>query len=103
MPGIGYGTYVVKVVNAPEGKPLAMRIPAYSTAYALYIDDRLLSSNGKVGTSKEEYSPEYLPRVAGFTPPGSSFEIIVYIANFIYSRGGYGVIAARPPGGTGQA
>ncbi|WP_214658785.1 ATP-binding protein [Candidatus Formimonas warabiya] len=88
LPGIGYGTYVVKVVNAPEGKPLAMRVPPYSTAYELYINDRLLSSNGKVGTSKENYAPEYRPQVVEFTPPGTSFEIIVHIANFIYSRGG---------------
>lgn len=88
LPGRGYGTYRLQVVHAPQGKPLAMRIPTYSTAYELYVDDRLLSSNGKVGTSPESYSPEYLPEVVEFSPPGDSFEIIVHIANFTYSRGG---------------
>lgn len=88
LPGTGYGTYVVKVINVPEGNPLAMRIPAYSTSYALYFNDRLLSSNGKVGTGREEYEPEYLPKVVEFTPTEASFEIIVHIANFTYSRGG---------------
>ena len=29
LPGTGYGTYVLKVINAPKGKPLAMRIPNF--------------------------------------------------------------------------
>ncbi len=88
LPGMGYGTYRVEVGHAPQGEPLAMRVPTYSTAYELYINDQLISSNGKVGTSSEAYSPEYLPRVVEFIPPGSNFEIIVHIANFTYSRGG---------------
>jgi hypothetical protein len=98
LPGIGYGTYVLKVVNAPKGKPLAMRIPPYSTAYDLYINDSLVSSNGKVGTVKKDYSPEYMPKVVEFIPPEANFVIIVHIANFIYSRGGmwYAISAGTP-------
>lgn len=88
LSGTGYGTYHLKVINAPKGKHLAMRIPPYSAAYDLYINDSLVSSNGKVGTSEEEYSPEYQPMVVEFTPDDTSFEIIVHIANFTYSRGG---------------
>ena len=88
LPGTGYGTYVLKVINAPKGKPLAMRIPNFSTAYDLYINDRLVSGSGKTGTSKEQHSPEYMPEVVEFTPAENNFEIIVHISNFTYSRGG---------------
>lgn len=88
LPGFGYATYRLKVVNAPAGEPLAMRIPTFSTAYELYVDDRLLSSNGKVGADKGHFSPVYLPRVAEFTPEESSFEIIIHVSNFTYARGG---------------
>ncbi len=88
LPGLGYATHRLKVINAPAGKPLSLRIPTFSTAYELYINDRLLSSNGKIGADKEHFSPGYMPRIAEFTPEESSFEIIVHISNFTYARGG---------------
>lgn len=98
LPGFGYATYRLKVVNAPEGMPLSLRVPTFSTAYELYIDDRLISSNGKVGTSPEQYWPEYQPRVVEFTPAETSFEIIIHVANFTYARGGmwYAVSLGTP-------
>ncbi len=88
LPGFGYGTYLLKVENAPEGKSLALRMPTFSTAYELYINDRLVSSNGRVSTSREEFSPGYKPWVVEFTPAEASFELIIHTSNFTYARGG---------------
>lgn len=88
LPGFGYGTYRLKVVNAPVGEPLSLRIPTFSTAYALYVNDRLMAFNGKIGTDKEHYSPGYMPVVVEFTPDQSGFELIIHVANFTYARGG---------------
>ena len=88
LPGFGYGTYRLKVVNAPEGIPLALRIPTFSTAYELYINDRLVSSNGRVGADKEHFEPGYMPQVIEFTPENSSFTLIFHVSNFTYARGG---------------
>lgn len=88
LPGFGYGTYLLNVINAPKGKPLAVRIPTFSTAYQLYINDRPVSSNGKVGTNKEHHLPAYMPQVVTFTPDESNFVLIINISNFTYARGG---------------
>jgi len=88
LPAFGYATYCLKVINVRRGMPLALRIQTFSTAYQLYINNRLLSVNGKVGTSKERFEPGYRPRVVEFTPTESSFELIVQVANFVYARGG---------------
>ncbi|HWR61627.1 MAG TPA: ATP-binding protein, partial [Clostridia bacterium] len=88
LPGFGFATYSLKVINAEKNMPLSLRIPTFSTAYELYIDDILISSNGKVSMSKEQYKPEYRPRVMSFTPTGTSFEIIIHAANYTYARGG---------------
>ncbi len=88
LPGFGYGTYVLKVMNAPQGRPLALRIPTFSTAYELYIDDTLLASNGIVGTDAQQSTPWYRPYTVEFTPGSSTFYIIVHVSNFVYSRGG---------------
>lgn len=88
LPGCGYATYVLKVVNATPGRTLALKVPTFSTAYELFIDDSLVSSNGTVGTNKELASPEYHPKVIEFTPTRSSFLMIVQVSNYTYSRGG---------------
>lgn len=88
LPGFGYATYVLEVVHATPGVKLALRIPNFSTSYELYINNQLLSSNGVVGTNKEEAAPEYYPEVVEFTPESSSFYMIIHISNYTYNRGG---------------
>ena len=88
LPGFGYATYVLKVNNATPGEKLALRVPTFSTSYELYIDNSLVSSNGTVGTSEEESSPDYHPKVIEFTPTNTSFLMIAHVANYTYSRGG---------------
>lgn len=88
LPGYGYASYVLKVVNVPRGIDLALRIPTFSTAYDLYINNRLVSSNGKIGTSPEQAQPGYMPRVIEFTQEEESFTLIFHVSNFTYARGG---------------
>lgn len=88
LPGFGYATYVLQVINAPKGVPLSLRIPTFSTAYECYIDDRFVSSNGRIGTTAEDFEPEYLPQVVEFTPESENFTIIFHVSNFTYARGG---------------
>lgn len=88
LPGFGYGTYLLRVVNAPAGQPLALMIPTFSTAYELYIDGSLISSNGVVGTEDGQFTPWYRPRTVEFVPESSNFNIIVHVSNYVYARGG---------------
>ena len=88
LPGFGYATYRLRVVNAEEGQPMAIRMPTVSTAYNLYIDDTLLAYNGQVSTDIDNFIPEYRPVTFNFTPQTSSFDIIIQVSNFSYARGG---------------
>ncbi len=88
LPGYGYGTYLLRVVNAPVGEPLALFIPTFSTAYELYIDDQLVSANGRTGKDAKQSILWYRPRTVEFTPMSSSFTILVYVSNYVYARGG---------------
>ncbi|QGG47582.1 ATP-binding protein [Heliorestis convoluta] len=88
LPGFGYATYRLKVINAHEGQPLSIRMPTVSTAYSLYIDDQLLASNGQVSANKANFIPEYRPVTFDFTPQTSNFDIIIQVSNFSYARGG---------------
>lgn len=88
LPGFGYATYRLKVVNAKKDMPLAFRIPTMSTAYCMYINDRPVASNGTVGVDKEHFRPEYRPVTVQVLPPAAQFDIVVQVSNFIYARGG---------------
>ena len=88
LPGFGYATYRLKVINAKEDQLIAFRVPSESTAYRMYINDRLVASTGNAATDKENFRPEYNPNTVQILPPGAQFDIIVQMSNFIYSRGG---------------
>ena len=70
------------------GQALAIRMPAISAAYNLYINEKLIAYSGKVAADKDNFEPEYRPALVKFTPPSGDFEIIIQVANFSYARGG---------------
>ncbi|MEN6326215.1 MAG: ATP-binding protein [Syntrophomonas sp.] len=99
LPGFGYATYRLKIRNTEPGQALAIRMPTVSTAYNLYINERLIAANGKVGKDIEHFIPEYRPVLAEFAPSSGDFDIILQVANFSYARGGawYPIIMGSVP------
>ena len=59
-----------------------------STAYKLWVDGRLLLSNGVVGKSREEMTPQYLSQTASFQPRNNTIEIILQVSNYYHRKGG---------------
>ncbi|HEX3040455.1 MAG TPA: histidine kinase [Caproiciproducens sp.] len=88
LPGFGFGTYRLKITGAQNGKPLALWIPTFSTAYRLYVDDDLIASGGTVSNIPEIGKPQFLPRQVVFTPRRDTFDLIIQVSNYTYSRGG---------------
>ncbi len=88
LPGFGYATYRLQIENVPRGVPLALRIDTFSTAYRLYINDRVLSSNGNLGLEEGQFVPEYRPKVVEFVAEDGTLDLIFQVANFVYARGG---------------
>ncbi len=89
LSSFGYATYRLKILLPDNYPKLAVHVPDVYTAYALYIDDQLISRNGVVATSKEEYSPFWLPLTESIGPfEGNEIDITLQIANFDHRRGG---------------
>lgn len=88
LSGYGYATYRLKVKVSGSRKMMAVRIRNMSAAYKLYIDNKLIASNGKVGTNAKATIPQYRTVTANFTPQKSEFNIIVQVSNYSYARGG---------------
>lgn len=78
----GYGSYHLTVVTDEIYPTLAIKIPAISSAYKLFINGKLISSGGNVGTSAEEYFPDFNPEVALFNPGTRQINITLQVSNY---------------------
>ena len=85
--GYGYATYRLRFITNEDIR-LALKLPRIFTSYNLWVNGELVASAGKVGKSREEMTPQYLPLVALFNPRQGENEIVVQISNFNHRSGG---------------
>ena len=89
LPGEGCATYRLHIdTGLPAGTMLGLNIYTFSSAYNIYINERLVASNGRVAATAAEEVGEYRPQAVIFNIPASQFDIIIQVSNFHYARGG---------------
>jgi len=89
LPAFGYATYRLHVITSlPSGTELGLWINNFSSAYNLFIDGDLVSSNGRVAMNANEEIGQYDSRAVYFEIPGDEFDIVIQVSNFHYARGG---------------
>ncbi len=90
FPGMGYGSYYLKIL-LPEDirSTLCFDIPIFDCAYRFYLNDRMIQSNGEVGTSREEEEPWYKPSAYFFIPQNDTLHLLLQVSNFHHRRGGF--------------
>ncbi len=87
--GKGYGTYRLKVQLPPHWDfPIAVKLFEQGTAYKLFINGKEMAHNGKVGSNKEEATPQALPLVTDSFANTGVLEIVFHISNFHFREGG---------------
>jgi signal transduction histidine kinase len=90
LPGSGYATYRLRIKTAlPVGTQLGLRLYAFSSAYDLFINDKLVASNGRVATNASREIGEYKPQAVLFHTPAKEFDIVLHVSNFQYAKGGF--------------
>ncbi len=90
LPGMGYGTYGLMIILPPDYRStLCFDIPVFDCAYNLYLNDRLIESNGQVGTSRDEEEPWYEPSSFCYVPHGDTIQLLIQVSNFHHRRGGF--------------
>lgn len=88
FPVEGYGLYHLKVKLPNIRDTLALKLNYVSSAYQLFIDDRLVFSCGNAGGSKEHTIPKWQMKTVYFTPQSDIVDIKIMASNFHYGRGG---------------
>jgi adenylate cyclase len=85
----GCATYVldVKLHDAPSMQ--ALNILTVSNAYKMWVNGKLVATNGIVGADKMHSEPAYIPRVIVFTPDSNHLRFVVQVSNFTHCKGGF--------------
>lgn len=84
----GCASYRLRIVGLEAGGSYSLRVPYMATAYALYLNRRLLAGNGTVGADRGSSVPAYQPVVAEFTAQAGVNELVLQVSNFHHRRGG---------------
>ncbi len=88
LPGFGYASYQLTILLSEHHPNLSLKLLSLNTSYNLYINGRLVASNGKVGTTQKETIPYTLPQVCHFSRASNRLDIILEVANFYQKSGG---------------
>ncbi|GGA93106.1 MULTISPECIES: response regulator [Mucilaginibacter] len=87
LPAFGYGTYRLKILLPQKHGELKLGMPDVYSAYRLYINKKLVSSNGKVTTSGKGFEAHWEYHAVAL-PNSDTINITLQISNFIHSKGG---------------
>lgn len=88
LPSFGYATYRLKFF-IPEDRPLlSVFIPSNYASSKIWINGKLVSEIGTVGTSKATTLHRRSTRIIPLDIHVTNFEIIIQVANFYHHKGG---------------
>lgn len=88
FPGTGYATYRLRIKINPSHKILAVKLFDASSAYKLWINQKLVASNGIVDSVLDQMKPQYLPLVRSFDADSNELDVIVQVSNNFHAKGG---------------
>lgn len=90
FPVFGYATYRLHILHNPKcvGQIKTLLMPYVHSAYTIWVNGKIISQNGKVGTSKATMIPFQLPVITQFVIDSPNTEIVLQISNFQQRTGG---------------
>lgn len=84
---MGYATYTSTIVAPENGHRLGVIMPDIRSAYALYANNQLIASAGKVAKNEENYAPGFGVGTIAL-PQTDSIYLTLAVANFSHRYGG---------------
>jgi len=66
-----------------------MDIPVFDVTHKFFLNNRLVSENGTVGTSRETEEPWYEPGRFCYIPDSDTLQLLIQVSNYHHRRGGF--------------
>ncbi len=98
LPALGYGTYRLRILVDNKDEIYGLKLRSIFTAYKLFIDGKLKTKLGTVGTTKETSAPQFLtheiaiPITKKDSVSYQVIDMVIQVSNFYHRRAG----AQRP-------
>jgi len=77
-----YGTYHFVISGLTPGKSYGFHMMDAFTSFEIEVDDKVILSNGVVGTQKSESIPESDPGIGLFVANNSTIDVVIRVSNF---------------------
>ncbi|MBU3110959.1 diguanylate cyclase [Clostridium lacusfryxellense] len=86
----GYATYslTINLNSKYKNAPLGISVPSMLSSYKLWVNDKLFSSNGTVGTSSSYNLPKSLPISSYFMNNSTKVNLVLQVSNYNFRDGG---------------
>ncbi len=86
---LAHGTYRLKVLLPPDSREkFALKVSDMSGSYRLFVNGTEISSNGVIGTSRQEEKPQWKPLVRSLNTNSDELDIVVHVSNYHHIKGG---------------
>ncbi|WP_430408465.1 ATP-binding protein [Kordia sp.] len=88
LPSFGYATYKL-TFSIPKDRPhLSIYVPAIYASSKMWINGKIVSEIGRVGTSKSETLHRRFSQIIPLNTHETDFELVIHVANFYHNKGG---------------
>lgn len=87
LPALGFMTYHARVLLPESLNDVFLYVPDMPSAYKLFANGELVSSNGETGFFQNTEQPGFLPKVVKLNPKGE-LDLVIHLSNFHYREGG---------------
>ncbi|MGH4050630.1 MAG: diguanylate cyclase [Clostridium sp.] len=86
----GYATYSLTIKLNPKYKDalLGLSVPSMLSSYKLWVNGKLFSSNGIVGTSSSAQTPKSAPLTNYFFNNNDKINLVLQVSNYDFRNGG---------------
>ena len=83
----GYGSYTLELQGLTPGNLYQLYVPEVLSAYKLFLNGKLVSTNGTVGTERKSSHPAFLPKTVLFEAAEKE-ELVLQVSDFHYRKSG---------------
>lgn len=90
LDGQGYATFHLKVKINPDYlyQTLAIQLRETSSAYRLWVNGKLLATNGTVGNNGHLSKPGFVTQVKSFVIDKNQLDFVLQVSNYSHRKGG---------------
>jgi len=78
----------MKMLTTQQDVVYSLNLREILTAYRLYINGKIVAENGKVGKSRQEMTPNYIPITTAFKSDSTVTELVLQVSNYYHREGG---------------